>query len=78
MEKEIYAAPVAEMVGVACEGGIALSYGAEGAAGVTSGWMIRIWNGKAYETWLCDGGMPSGCAGRYCGSGGMCRNRGRK
>ena len=32
MEKEIYAAPVAEMVGVACEGGIAL-YGAEGAAG---------------------------------------------
>ena len=25
--------PVAEMVGVACEGGIALSYGAEGAAG---------------------------------------------
>ena len=46
MEKEIYAAPVAEMVGVACEGGIALSYGAE----VTAGWMIRIWNGKAYET----------------------------
>ncbi len=33
MEKEIYTAPVAEMVGVACEGGIALSYGAEGAAG---------------------------------------------
>lgn len=22
---------------------------------MTSGWMIRIWNGKAYETWLCDG-----------------------
>ena len=33
LEKEIYAAPVAEMVGVACEVCIALSYGAEGAAG---------------------------------------------
>ena len=42
-----------------------------GPPAVTSGWMIRIWNGKAYETWLCDGGMPSGCAGRYCGSGGI-------